>query len=166
MRIVICGTCQPALNSNYELIEEITSGFRKLNEHEVKLVTINRLLEAINDWKPHFTLLVGGLALETIPLSLIHHLCYLSGSKLVFWSLEDPYEIDWMIEQGACFDLICTTDFSSYCFYPGTWNVKHLPLAAPDEPNHSPDKRYNHLGVGYSAVCHFKIESTGWRQFK
>ena len=50
----------------------------------------------------------------------------------MFWSLEDPYELDCVVRQGAWFDLICTTDFSSKCFYPGDWRVEHLPLASPD----------------------------------
>ena len=42
--------------------------------------------------------------------------------------------MDWVLQKGEFFDLICTTDFSSYCFYPGAWRVEHLPLAAPDHP--------------------------------
>ena len=141
MRILISGTCAPALNSNYGLIKAITIGFQKLNEPEVQLVTIDKIPEEIINWRPHLTLLVGGLALETIPLSLVHYLCKRAKSMLVFWSLEDPYEIDWVIQKGAYFDLICTTDFSSHCFYPGEWNIKHLPLAAPDEPPPEPGKR-------------------------
>jgi spore maturation protein CgeB len=134
MRILISGTCAPALNSNYGLIEAIAVGFQQLNDPEIQLVPITQLLEAISEWKPHLTLLVGGLALETIPLALVHHLCRQANSKLTFWSLEDPYELDWMLQQGAWFDLICTTDFSSRCFYPGEWRVEHLPLAAPEKP--------------------------------
>ena len=134
MRIIISGTCAPALNSNYGLIEAIAVGFRELDYPEIKLVTISQLLEAIDEFKPDATLLVGGLALETIPLSLVHHLCKQARSKLVLWSLEDPYEFDWVLQKGGYFDLICTTDFSSSCFYPGEWNIQHLPLAAPNEP--------------------------------
>lgn len=134
MRILISGTCAPALNSNYGLIEAIAVGFRQLDDPEIELVPITQLLETITTWKPQLTLLVGGLALETIPLALVHHLCEEADSKLAFWSLEDPYELDWMLQQGAWFDLICTTDFSSLCFYPGDWCVKHLPLASPDKP--------------------------------
>ena len=67
MRILISGTCAPALNSNYELIEAIVDGFRALNGPEVALITVAQLPEVIRAWKPHLTLLVGGLALETIP---------------------------------------------------------------------------------------------------
>ncbi len=132
MRILISGTCLPELNSNYELIEDITVGFKKQESHEVQLIKVNQLPKVINAWKPHLTLLVGGLALETIPLFQIDYICNLAGSKLAFWSLEDPYELDWVLQKGTVFDLICTTDYSSYCFYPGEWNVKHLPLASPD----------------------------------
>ena len=52
MRVLISGTCAPALNSNYGLIEAITVGFQRLNESDIKLVTIYQLPEAINDWKP------------------------------------------------------------------------------------------------------------------
>ena len=141
MRVLISGTCAPALNSNYGLIEAITVGFQRLNESDIKLVTIYQLPEAINDWKPDLTLLVGGLALETIPLSLIHYHSKNAKSRLIFWSLEDPYELDWVLQKGVYFDLICTTDFSSHCFYPGEWNIKHLPLASQDEPSPEPGKR-------------------------
>ena len=134
MRILISGTCAPELNSNYGLIQAITNGFRKLNEPEIHLAKVYQLPEIINDWKPNLTLLVGGLALETIPLALVHHLCRQVDSKFSFWSLEDPYELDWVLQKGAFFDLICTTDFSSSCFFPGDWRVEHLPLAAPDKP--------------------------------
>ena len=95
---------------------------------------MNQLPETIKTWKPQLILLVGGLALETIPLALVNHLSRISGSKFAFWSLEDPYEMDWVLQKGEYFDLICTTDFSSYCFYPGEWRVEHLPLASPDLP--------------------------------
>ena len=134
MRVLISGTCAQALNSNYELIEAITCGFRRLNGPEVQLVTVTQLAEAIEGWKPHLTLLVGGLGLETIPLAIVNHLCNITGGKLAFWSLEDPYELDWVVRKGTIFDLICTTDFSSRCFYPGEWLVQHLPLASPDMP--------------------------------
>ena len=135
MRVLISGTCAPALNSNYEIIEDISIGFQTIDKTEVKLVKITELTEAISNWKPDLTLLVGGLALETIPLAIVHHLCKKEESTLVFWSLEDPYELDWVLQQGTYFDLICTTDFSSKCFYPGDWIVKHLPLAAPRIPS-------------------------------
>ena len=134
MRIVISGTCPSELNSNYGLIENIALGFQQLNDPEVQLVTVTKLPDVINAWKPNLTILVGGLALETIPLALVHHLCKRAGSKFAFWSLEDPYELDFMLRLGHWFDLICTTDFSSQCFYPGDWFVQHLPLASPDLP--------------------------------
>ena len=134
MRILISGTCLPSLNSNYGLINEIYDGFLKLSGLEVQLVTVNLLTEAIDSWRPNVTILLGGLLLETIPLALVHHLCTVVGSKLIFWSFEDPYELDCVIRQGAYFDLICTTDFSSQCFYPGEWRVEHLPLASPEMP--------------------------------
>ena len=134
MRIVISGTCPSELNSNYGLIENIALGFQQLNDPEVQLVTVTKLPDVINTWKPNLTILVGGLALETIPLALVHHLCKRAGSKFAFWSLEDPYELDYMLRLGHWFDLICTTDFSSQCFYPGDWFVQHLPLASPDLP--------------------------------
>ena len=134
MRIVISGTCPPSLNSNYGLITAIYNGFYKLLGNDVELVTVDQLPEFINACRPNVLILVGGLLLETIPLALVHHLCRRAASKLVFWSLEDPYELDCVVRQGAWFDLICTTDFSSQCFYPGDWRVEHLPLASPDMP--------------------------------
>ena len=126
MRILISGTCAPELNSNYGLIQAITDGIRKLNEPEIHLAKVYQLPEIINDWKPNLTLLVGGLALETIPLALVHHLCR-QVDKFSFWSLEDPYELDWVLQKGAFFDLICTTDFSSSCFSQviGASNISH-----------------------------------------
>ena len=59
MRDLISGTCAQALNSNYELIEAITCGFRKLNGPEVQLVTVTQL-EKQSRWKPHLTLLMVG----------------------------------------------------------------------------------------------------------
>lgn len=134
MRILISGTCAPSLNSNYGLIEAVAAGFEQLNRPEVKLVYVTQLIEAISAWQPNYTLLVGGLALESIPLALVHHVCKCVESKLIFWSLEDPYELDYVLLKGSVFDLICTSDFSSQCFYPGQWRVEHLPLASPDMP--------------------------------
>jgi len=134
MRVLISGTCPPELNTNHELIVAIADGFRRLDGLEVKLAKVNQLPEFIKLWKPQLVLLVGGLALETIPLALVHHLCSVAESKFAFWNLEDPYEIDWVLQKGDFFDLICTTDFCSYCFYPGAWRVEHLPLASPDQP--------------------------------
>jgi len=134
MRVLISGTCRPELNSNYGLIEAIAQGFKQLDGPDVQLVQLGQLIPAIEHWRPHLTLLVGGLALETVPLAIVHHLCQRVASALVFWSLEDPYEIDHARQQGHWFDLICTTDFASRCFYPGHWRVEHLPLAAPPQP--------------------------------
>ena len=105
MRIVMGGTCPSELNSNYGLIENIALGFQQLNDPEVQLVTVTKLPDVINTWKPNLTILVGGLALETIPLALVHHLCKRAGSKFAFWSLEDPYELDYMLRLGHWFDL-------------------------------------------------------------
>ena len=91
------------------------------------------------------TLLVG-VSAQTIPLALVYHLCRQVKSKLAFWSLEDPYELDWVVQKGEIFDLICTTDFSSQCFYPGTWCVKHLPLASPNRPAPQTGKRLQEPG--------------------
>ena len=117
MRILISGTCAPALNSNYELIEAIVDGFRALNGPEVALITVAQL-PRLYELKPHLTLLVGGLALETIPLALVHHLCSSVGSQFVFWSLEDPYELDWVLEKGVFFDLILLLIFLVAAFIP------------------------------------------------
>ena len=90
MRVLISGTCPPKLNTNYELIAAIADGFRTHDGLEVTLATVNQLPEGIKAWKPQLVLLVGGLALETIPLALLHHLCSVAGSKFAFWNLEDP----------------------------------------------------------------------------
>ena len=135
MRLLLSGTCSPGLNSNYGLIEEIYEGFQAIPDNvasvETKLVQIFELIDAINEWKPAIILLIGGLALETIPLFLIKDLAELAGSSLIFWSLEDPYEIDHVLSKGSIFDIIFTTDFSSSLFYPGDWNIHHLPMASP-----------------------------------
>ena len=165
MRILISGTCAPALNSNYGLIESIASGFRAHDDLDIYLVTISQLPNVIADWKPDLTLLVGGLALETIPLSLVNHLCQRVKSKLIFWSLEDPYELDWVLQKGGYFDLICTSDFSSYCFYPGEWNIKHLPLASPNLPAPESGMRMLPYGRWLFVVCPLGIESNGLKQF-
>ena len=161
MRILISGTCAPELNSNYGLIQAITNGFRKLNEPEIHLAKVYQLPEIINDWKPNLTLLVGGLALETIPLALVLHLCRQVDSKFSFWSLEDPYELDWVLQKGAFFDLICTTDFSSSCFFPGDWRVEHLPLAAPDKPAPQASQQLQPPGRWFFCGVPFTIESIG-----
>jgi spore maturation protein CgeB len=139
MRILISGTCPPQLNSNYGLLRELTQGFAQLEAMgkavEAQLVGLADLLPAIENWRPQVVLLVGGLALETIPLALVSHRCQQQHSLLAFWSLEDPYELDHVLRQGHWFHLICTTDFASSCFYPGHWPVRHLPLASPDRPS-------------------------------
>jgi spore maturation protein CgeB len=138
IRVLISGTCPPHLNSNYALLREITRGFQQLDGHlgrlDVQLVPLDKLLPTVSDWRPTYTLLVGGLALETIPLAMVSHRCKLHGSRLAFWSLEDPYEFDCVLQQGHWFDLICTSDHASSCFYPGDWRVEHLPLASPERP--------------------------------
>jgi spore maturation protein CgeB len=138
MRLLISGTCPAALNSNYGLLWEITRGFEQLaaagTAVEVRLVQLEDLPVVIRDWRPTATLLVGGLALDTIPLPLVRHVCDQVHSRLVFWSLEDPYELDCVLRQGHWFDLLITSDAASRCFYPGDWLVKHLPLASADRP--------------------------------
>ena len=142
MRLLISGTCPAALNSNYGLLREIHRGFEQLAAHgqavEPRLVPLEELLPAIEQWRPAAVLLVGGLALDTISLPLVRHACGQVRARLAFWSLEDPYELDCMLRQGHWFDLIATTDAASRCFYPGHWRVEHLPLASPDRPSPLP----------------------------
>lgn len=137
MRVLISGTCPAALNSNYDLLQQISCGFKQASltdtAVEVQLVPLEHLLEAIDQWRPYATLLVGGLALDTIPLPIVRHVCERVHSRLVVWSLEDPYELDCMLRQGHWFDLVVTSDAASRFFYPGIWNVHHLPLASPDQ---------------------------------
>ena len=136
MRLLISGTCPAGLNSNYGLLREIQRGFEQLAAHgqavEPRLVPLEELLPAIEQWRPVAVLLVGGLALDTISLPLVRHACGQVTARLAVWSLEDPYELDCMLRQGHWFDLIATTDAASRCFYPGHWRVEHLPLASPD----------------------------------
>ena len=146
MRVLISGTCRPELNSNYNLIEAIAAGFGQLEGIEVQLVQLGQLIATLDTWRPQITLLVGGLALESIPLVIVQHRCRQVDSRLVFWCLEDPYEIDHVLQQGHWFDLICTNDFASRCFYPGHWRVEHLPLAAPQSAEPSGQKRLNPPG--------------------
>lgn len=138
MRILISGTCPASLNSNYGLLKEIARGFDELSlvgaSIEFQLVPLENLPLVIQHWRPTFTLLVGGLALCTIPLSMVRFLCHQVNSRLVFWSLEDPYEFDCVMRHGHLFDLLITSDAASRCFYPGDWKVKHLPLASRDRP--------------------------------
>jgi len=148
MRVLICGTCAPALNSNYGLLQEITLGFEQLALSgaavEACLVPLETLLDAIGSWRPGAVLLVGGLALDTIALPLVHHACAQVQARLVFWSIEDPYELDCMLRHGHWFDLILTSDYASRCFYPGHWQVRHLPLASPDRPAPGADQQLRH----------------------
>ena len=149
MRLLISGTCPAALNSNYGLLREITRGFEQLAAAngaavEVRLVSLEALPAAIGHWRPAATLLVGGLALDTIPLPLVRHGCDQVRSRLVFWSLEDPYELDCVLRQGHWFDLLLTSDAASRCFYPGDWTVQHLPLASADRPAPEPGQQLNH----------------------
>jgi spore maturation protein CgeB len=148
MRLLISGTCPAALNSNYGLLKEIARGFKQLASHgavvEVRLVTLEELPSSIRQWRPAVTLLVGGLALDTIPLPLVRHGCEQVRSQLVFWSLEDPYELDFVLRQGHWFDLLITSDAASRCFYPGDWAVQHLPLASADRPAPEPRQQLNH----------------------
>ncbi|MFZ0407318.1 MAG: glycosyltransferase [Cyanobium sp.] len=88
--------------------------------------------------------MVGGLALDTIPLPLVRHVCVQVGARLAFWSLEDPYELDFMLRHGHWIDLIVTTDAASLCFYPGDWTVRHLPLASQDQPESRPGQYVHH----------------------
>lgn len=139
MRLLISGTCPAVLNSNYGLLKEIHHGFEQLaalgQAVEPRLVLMEEVLPVIDQWRPASVLLVGGLALDTIPLPLVRHACKQLRASLAFWSLEDPYELDCMLRQGHWFDLIVTTDAASRCFYPGHWRVEHLPLASPDRPS-------------------------------
>lgn len=148
MRVLISGTCAAALNSNYGLLREITLGFDQLASSgaavEARLVPLEELLEAIRCWRPRAVLLIGGLALDTIAPALVHHICAQVQARLVFWSVEDPYELDCVLRHGHWFDLILTTDYSSRCYYPGHWQVCHLPLASPDRPAPVPQQQLRH----------------------
>lgn len=165
MRLLISGTCPAALNSNYGLLLEITRGFEQIAAAgaavEVRLVTLEELLVAIRDWRPAATLLVGGLALDTIPLPLVRYDCDQVNSRLVFWSLEDPYELDYVLRQGYWFDLLITSDAASRYFYPGDWPVKHLPLASRERPLPAPGQLLNHparwlfCGVPFACRLHW-----------
>lgn len=156
MKVLICGTCPPHLNSNYNLIQYAFAGFLALNTHDVKLVELFELIRAISEWKPDTVLLLGGLALKTIPLHIIRHLCNYNNAQLALWSWEDPYEIDYVVNHGHHLDLICTNDFSSLWFYPAQWNLRHLPLGAIDQPSPEPglnlsnDKGWLFCGVPFS----------------
>ena len=148
MRVLISGTCPAALNSNYGLLREISAGFEQLaaagTAVAVRLVPLEQLQEVIAQWRPSATLLVGGLALDTISLPLVRHGCEQVGSRLAFWSLEDPYELDCVLRQGHWFDLIVTSDAASRFFYPGDWTVRHLPLASPDLPAPQMGRQLSH----------------------
>lgn len=148
MRVLISGTCPAPLNSNYGLIRQISLGFEQLAAADsslaVRLVALEALPTAIAEWRPSVTLLVGGLALETIPLALIRHRCAQQHCRLAFWSLEDPYELDCMLSHGHGFDLLITSDAASRFFYPGDWLVQHLPLASPDLPAPRPGRQLQH----------------------
>ena len=51
------------------------------------------IIEAISAWQPNYTLLVGGLALESIPLALVHHVVRVSNQSLSFGVWKIPMNL-------------------------------------------------------------------------
>lgn len=136
LKVWVAGSCPPELNSNYGLLTAITEGFEQalarspdFSFGNAQLIPFSELHEAVSQGSPDILLLVGGLALPLIDLTGLANICQRKGIRMVFWSLEDPYEIDCLESQIHWFDMVCTSDYASSLVLPPSPPIRHLPLA-------------------------------------
>ena len=117
-------------NLNPQIEESFVSAFRRIAPAwRTHRCSVGNARDSILTTKPRLIVGVGSVAFDSVDYSAIWRAAKQVGAVLVYWMLDDPYEIDfkWKIE-GKC-DWIFTTDRASVDYYKSA-EVSHLPLAA------------------------------------
>ena len=132
-RLLVTGLCPDRINSNTRIRQAVAQGavesdlFDDVSEAPIEVVLSHGLIQA------DYVLAVGGGASDTIQFEVLQRRCKTSGSLLLFWTHEDPYEFDLNCRLHEIADFYFTNEKATLPYYDGS-DVTWLPLAA--------DRRY------------------------
>jgi spore maturation protein CgeB len=127
-KLLLTGLSPDRLNSNRRIRSAIARGatdsalFDVVHDVPVELVTVNDAPSA------DVILAVGSAGSEEVNFHSLRRFARHHGSKLVFWTHEDPYEFDFNEKVVDIPDLFFTNEVATLEFYRHK-NVQWLPLA-------------------------------------
>lgn len=140
MKVLISGSFPESLNRNKGIKASLHDAMVDLIGKEKAMLTqYESCRKKILEFKPSLTLLVGSCMPDLISYSHIREACDEVGSKLSFWTVDDPYEFDARLKFSKLVDFIFCNDKYATRFYFD--NVAyHLPLAADKKAANKPIK--------------------------
>ena len=142
--LLVCGAFPDALNHNAGLRDAIVGGLREcLPPDAVRECRFEQAAAAVAATRPDAVLLVGSCYPDALRYGPLREACDRTGTRLVFWLHDDPYELDTNYRAAEVADAIFTSDrwAARHYAHPHTY---HLPMAADPVAHRRPaaDRRY------------------------
>jgi len=153
IRILISGASPDVTNRNTTLRSYVIEGFvQLLGVDNVRQTPLDYAPEIVKEYKPNFVLCFGSCMPDTVNYSELVNACHGSGSKLVFWLHDDPYEFDYNYKVIDIADFIFTNDRWSMIHYNHD-KTFHLPLAASKNTHFRPLNRKKEVDIFFCGVA-------------
>lgn len=128
--IIVASSFPEKYNRNASVSKDLAAGFAQIaGENEVVALDFSAVRPAIEILRPSLVILVGSPAALESNYRDIGLACQTVGACFAFWTVEDPYEIDFNFRFAPFADVIFSNDLAAVPFYDRT-DVNHLPLAA------------------------------------
>ena len=138
MKVVIASASPDHLNPNLYLLDFIAEEAQSLpNVTTIRCMHMD-LPRVIRDVGNCVVLIAGSLMGRGATLHLVSGACAAAKNPMIYWSWDDPYELDVNRECSTIFDRVFTNDRNSVFFYLRPDRTHYLPLAASVQAHYRP----------------------------
>ncbi|MGA0588044.1 CgeB family protein [Dyella sp. KRB-257] len=131
-RVLVCGASPDNQNRNTVLRSYVVEGFAQLQGIEL-VYNVPLEYAAEKSWgvRPELVVCFGSCMPDDADYSHLRSYCNKTGTPMVFWLHDDPYEFDYNYKLSGVADIIFSNDrwCAEHYDHPNTY---HLPLAASE----------------------------------
>lgn len=138
MKVIIASASPDELNPNLYLLDIIAEEAQSLPDVTAIRCMHTDLPRVLQDIGKCLVLVAGSLMGRGATLHRVSTACTAATSQMVYWSWDDPYELDVNRECSTFFDRVFTNDQSSVFFYLRPDRTHYLPLAASVQAHYRP----------------------------
>lgn len=135
--VFILSSIPAGKDSNYQIIQSIHSAFVDVTGKECIIAHPETLDLCLSLYDADIFLIAGSHALGVADLGRIKERSQQTGSPLVAWVFDDPYELDFRVRFSDLADYVFTNEESALEYYHENV-VYHLPLAANRDLHYRP----------------------------
>lgn len=153
LKVLVSGASPDNQNRNVVLRQYVVEGFSQLPQVAQALATpLEFAPERANEMRPDVVVCFGSCMPDDAEYARLRRYCTQSGSPMVFWLHDDPYEFDYNYKIRNVADIVFSNDRWCAEHYPHAF-ARHLPLAASERAHWRPVRADRDISIFFCGVA-------------